>query len=296
MPIQFDTFDQQKIDRLKNHLESQAKKGYPKYYEIFVDSLKAVPKTDEPEEFEDYENYMTVNTYQVKVVIYNSGNSPRNDQYVFSLNAKNSKEALDIGLDGVPLQMLTKADMIDLKVKRDNYLAESRQIKELRDEIDGLEKELESREEYITILENAIERAKANGNKIGGIDIGQVLGSGVGYLLKNNAKSLSEIPGLGGIVNMFTQTPDSAKLTDPTPPEQTQASFSKKATGGDEEAPPVNLTEEEKQLLILFKNIRKNLEEEEFFDLLEVIDRLSINKEHLPKVLSILKSNNEATE
>lgn len=294
MPIQFDTFDQQKIDRLKSHLETQAKKGYPKFYEIFVDSLKAVPKTDEPAEFEDYENYMTANTYQVKVVIYNSGNSPRNDQYVFSLNAKNSKEALDIGLDGVPLQMLTKTDLIDLKTKRDNYLAESQQIKELREEVDGLEKELESREEYITVLENAIERAKANGNKIGGMDIGQVLGSGVDYLLKNNAKSLSEIPGLGGIVSMFSKTADSDKLENPAPSEQAQASFTKKSTEADVQPSSEGLTEEEKQLLILFKNIRKNFEEEEFFDLLEVIDRLSINREHLPKVLSILKSNNEA--
>lgn len=291
MPIQFDTFDQQKIDRLKNHLETQAKKGYPKFYEIFVDSLKAVPKTDEPAEFEDYENYMTANTYQVKVVIYNSGNSPRNDQYVFSLNAKNSKEALDIGLDGVPLQMLTKADLVDLKVKRDNYLAESQQIKELREELEGLEKELEGREEYITLLENAVERAKANGNKIGGIDIGQILGTGVEHLLKINAKSLSEMPGLGGIFNMFTQTPETDNQTGPTPSENTQATFSKKTAESDDHASPVTLNEEEKQLLLLFKNVRKNFEEQEFFDLLEIIDRLTVNKELLPKVLSILKSH-----
>lgn len=290
MPIQFDTFDQQKIDRLKNHLESQAKKGYPKFYEIFVDSLKAVPKTDEPSEFEDYENYMTANTYQVKVVIYNSGNSPRNDQYVFSLNAKNPKEALDIGLDGVPLQMLTKNELLDLKHKRDNYLAESRQIKELREELGGLEKELEDREEYISVLEKAIEQAKANGNKIGGVDIGQIVGSGLDYLLKTNAKALSEVPALGSIVSLFAPTPENTTQTHPEPVETTQATFSKKTIQNDDQTSPEDLTEEEKQLLILFKNIRKNFEEQEFFDLLEVIDRLTVAKEQLPKVLNVLKS------
>ena len=291
MPIQFDTYDQQKIDRLKSHLETQAKKGFPKFYEIFVDGLKAVPKTDEPTEFEDYENYMTANTYEIKILIYTSRHSPKNDKYVFSLQAKNLKEALDIGLDGLPQQMLSKSDLLDLKVKRDNYLAESKQIKELRDEVESLEKELENRESYIVILENAVERAKANGNKIGGIDVGQMFGTGVDYLLKKNAKAISEIPALGSIFSALTQSPESDEKTDAEPAEPVQATFSKKSTETTDQVSPEHLSEEEKQLLILFKNIRKNFEEEEFFDLLEVIDRLSINKAKLAKVLDILKSN-----
>src|SRR3954466_10428259 len=81
MPIQFDKFDQQKVDNLKTHLDSSAKKGTPKTYEIHVDGVKAVMKTDDPNEFYNYEAYMKEDTNEIKVIIYGSNNSPRNDQY-----------------------------------------------------------------------------------------------------------------------------------------------------------------------------------------------------------------------
>ena len=88
MPIQFDKFEQSKIDRLKNHLSTLADKNKAKFYEIIVDGLKAVPKTDEISDFDAYEDYITKDTEQIKIVIYNTALSPRNDQYVFILQAK----------------------------------------------------------------------------------------------------------------------------------------------------------------------------------------------------------------
>ena len=69
MPIQFDKFDQQKVDRLKSHLEAQAKRSSAKFYEIYVDGLKAVQKTDDPNDFEGYEDYMTAETKEIKIVL-----------------------------------------------------------------------------------------------------------------------------------------------------------------------------------------------------------------------------------
>ena len=83
MAVTNDQYDQLKIDKLRHFLEDMAMKGHARSYEIFVDSLKVVPKTDDPKQFENYEYYMNENTEKVRILIYTSNLSPRNDQYCF---------------------------------------------------------------------------------------------------------------------------------------------------------------------------------------------------------------------
>src|SRR6476469_2684682 len=85
MPVTNDVYDQLKIDKLKHFLEAQAEKGMAKPFEIFVDNLKVVAKTEDPKEFDTYEFYMNEDTEKVRILIYNSNLSPRNDQYCFAV-------------------------------------------------------------------------------------------------------------------------------------------------------------------------------------------------------------------
>src|SRR5215831_18803893 len=88
-------YDQFKIERLKNFLEDMQAKGQARYYEIFVDNLKVVPKTDEVKEFDNYERYMDENTEKIRIVIYGSGASPRNDQYCYTMLKSNQPRELN---------------------------------------------------------------------------------------------------------------------------------------------------------------------------------------------------------
>jgi len=72
MPVTNDNYDQLKIDKLKYFLEEMASKGHARPFEIFVDSLKVIPKTDDPKEFDNYEYYMNEDTEKVRILIYNS--------------------------------------------------------------------------------------------------------------------------------------------------------------------------------------------------------------------------------
>jgi hypothetical protein len=85
MPVTTEKFDQVKIEKLKHFLEDMAGKGNPRPYEIFVDNLKVVPKTEEAKDFDNYEYYVNENTEKLRILIYNSPASPRNDQYCFLL-------------------------------------------------------------------------------------------------------------------------------------------------------------------------------------------------------------------
>src|SRR5512138_3064181 len=109
MPVTNDNYDQLKIDKLKHFLEEMAAKGHARPFEIFVDNLKIVPKTDDPKEFDNYELYMNEDTEKVRILIYNSNLSPRNDQYCFKdqKNLNYSSKSLN-GLGEVENQIQEK--------------------------------------------------------------------------------------------------------------------------------------------------------------------------------------------
>ncbi|MDP3558098.1 MAG: hypothetical protein Q8T03_12065 [Bacteroidota bacterium] len=281
MPIQFDKFDQQKIDRLKSHLESMAAKSTPKFYEIFVDGLKAVPKTDEPKEFEGYEDYMTPDTNQIKIVIYCSGASPRNDQYVFSMKAKSNEEALDLGLSGISFATFSKNDLKKLQFQREQKAVANAEIKELNEEIDGLYKELNEKSTYIAQLEDAIEIAKANGNKIGGIHAGEVLSIALDGLLKRNLPKIVAATGMEGLAGLLEENNNTQTETKNQP--ETEVTVKKKQS-----EPTQELSEQEKHFLALYRAIQKHFSEEEMDSLIEIIEILSKDKSKIDLILELL--------
>ena len=283
MPIQFDKFDQQKIDRLKSHLESMASKGTPKFYEIFVDGLKAVPKTDEPKEFEGYEDYMTPSTNQIKIVVYCSGASPRNDQYVYSMKAKDNEEALDFGLNGIAIKSFTTNELKELRLQRDQKAAYKSEINGLNQEIDELYKELDEKKAYIERLENAVEIAKANGNKIGGVHLGEVLSVAFDGLLKKNAHKIEKslgVEGLAGFLN--SEEKPSAETKTQT---DTEVTIKKKS---ESDSTP-ELSEQDKGFLALFREIQKHFSQSEFDQVIEVVEKMSKDKTKIALILDLLK-------
>lgn len=283
MPIQFDKFDQQKVDRLKGHLESMATKGTPKFYEIFVDGLKAVQKTDEPKDFEGYEDYMRADTNEIKIVIYCSGASPRNDQYVFAMKAKSNEEALDLGLNGIVMKSFSHNDLKKLKFQRDQKTALNSEVKELNEEIEGLYNELDEKNAYIETLEKAVLEAKANGNKIGGIHAGEVLSVALNGLLKQHAPAIEKLSGMDGLAGLIQQENNSNPVENKTQAEGEVTVIKKKQT----EAAP-ELTEQEKSFLALFREIQKHFSPLEMDEVIEIIELLSKDKAKINLILDLL--------
>src|ERR1035437_3447915 len=81
-----DTYDQLKVEKLKLSLQKQAATGQARYYEIYVDGLKAVAKTNDINDFDQYENFMTEESEKVRILIYSTSiNSPRNDQFNYKI-------------------------------------------------------------------------------------------------------------------------------------------------------------------------------------------------------------------
>jgi len=56
--ITTEKYDPLKIELIKKNLETQEAQGAPLYYEIFVDNLKVVQRTNKVELFDNYEEFV----------------------------------------------------------------------------------------------------------------------------------------------------------------------------------------------------------------------------------------------
>ena len=282
MPIQFDKFDQPKVDNLKSHLELMASKGKSKFYEIFVDALKAVPKTDEPEEFDNYEKYMAPDTAQLKIVIYNSAGSPRNDQYVFLFKAHNREEAMEIGLNGMPVKTFSYNDISEWREKNTKKTAEQMEIKRLKNEISDLKGMLEEKEEELGSQSKDLTVARRKADQPS-ISLGKVLSGFANDLLQSNVKGISEIPLVGpSLAGMITSQSSAV-------PDQPQLAAAEVSFKRDEDLNGSSLSERDQRLLAFGQEVQSQFNQEQFVQIVEILDLLSKDKSELKAVLDYLK-------
>jgi len=284
MPIQFDKFEQGKIDLLKSSLEAAAQKDPNKEcppYEIFVDSLKAVRRATDPKLFDGYEKYLTEGTSTVKIVIYASDKTNRNEQYVFSLKAQNREEAVDLGLMGLPFKSFSNRDVTAWRQRKQQKTAEGAEIQGLKREITELNNEIEELETRNDELEAQLKEAEDKAGTINGINIPKMLAQGASELIKMGVKNNPSLSGLAG----FFGADDKAIEQKSEPAQESEVSFKKQASPQE----GIVLTEQEKHLLAFFKQMERYFSPEEMEQLITVIDLISKDKTQLPVVLELLQ-------
>ena len=262
MPVTNDKYDQLKIDKLKHFLEDMASKGQAKPYEIFVDNLKVVPKTEDPKDFDSYEFYMNEDTEKIRILIYNSNLSPRNDQYGFYVQQnKQEKSANGLGdLDGIIQEKLNARD-------------KEYELNRLKVELEEAKQQLEEAEEYSDKLEQQLEDAKSNKYKLGKLDLVDLGTLVLGRLAEKNADLLSKV-GLEGLSSNQKQIPGT-ELT------ETEASFQKKTDNQ-------NLSPEQLQYISVLQQLDQAFDKPSLEVVMLILGKFSEEPETLKSVAELL--------
>jgi hypothetical protein len=289
-------YDLVKIERLKHYLESSHEKGKPKFYEIFVDNLKAVDKTSDPDQFDEYLVYMSEDTRMVKVLIYTSTEScPRNDKFLFTVTSpeKEREEKRKQELSGIEIE-----EKIHSVVQQER---DKMNMELLKKEVERLEQELEESEEYAEELQNKLEELKASKatSKEG---LGEAISIAFESLVRRNAHLLGGIPLVGqGLAGVIEQ--DNKRLEQKAQNSLTTATEGKVTVQKEEEAPtasfkPSSFSDEDRQTLNYFNSLREAFTETELAQVFQIIGALSYDKESIPSVLELLKeeSDDESSE
>lgn len=222
--ITTEKYDPVKLERLKYFLEASAERGKPKYFEIFVDNLKAVDKNNDPACFDDYTMYLNADSKMVKVLIYTTTeSSPRNDKFIYNIvneieeKQKNQKQNQE--LNGIELQT-----RIDSAITTER---ERNQNEQLKKELETVKAELVQAEEYIESLEEDLTTERTKKHSWKELNLGNVASIAIEEVVKRNPGWMKKVPLLGALSGLADSESTSMDKTGAT--ENGNASFKKKA-------------------------------------------------------------------
>jgi len=287
--ITTEKYDVVKMERLKHYLETNAERDKPKYYEIFVDNLKAVDKTNDPACFDDYTMYMNEDSKVIKVLIYTSTeNSPRNDKFIFTIvNTEEERRKHDkkqSELNGLEIQ--NKIDSA-ITAERDRLNTEK-----LKEELEEKTKQLAEAEEYIDQLNEELEAVKEKKYNPREIQFGNIASIAIEEMIKRNPTWSKKVPLIGALSGLLEteQHTVSVSTENNTPSEETSASFAKKT----KESPQENLDKDTKAKLEFFQQMEENFTEEQLNMVIEIIQSLAVKPEQLATVYELVLPKEES--
>lgn len=252
-------YNQEKIEKLRKYLETYAERGQPIDYEIIVDDFKAVRRTDDPNLFNGFADFMTADTKSIEILFY-TGTSNNNDKYIFTFQ----DETKDTGLSGLEIE-----NKIQEQVNRARREWDFEQLKKDNEEWKEYADELEG---DIEKLEKQLEEVRSNQSPLHGF-LGEFGSSFVSGMVKQNPKMLEKIPGLAGLV-------EEGKA-------ETTASESEPTTF----TPSTDETEnlEAKEALSFIRYLKKKFNQEQFGKVMTILDLLTEKPEKVEDVLNQLK-------
>lgn len=261
MAVKKEKYDQSKIEIIKSYLTDQQNDDCPRPFEIFVDELKVVSRTEDIAKFDNYEKYMRPDTVYVLIKLYHNS-SPNNDQYYYYL--REEATAAD-GLNGVERIVNQRLEDKDKEYR----------INRLTEDLEKTKQELTEAEEYAEMLEEQIEQLKNDKGYLGKINLGEIAASTLTALAKNNPQWMNRSPlgkALSGLI-----PPDEPAL-DNGP--DTEAEFKKKSDAG--------LSEDEKVIIEIVKNLSASINEDQLRQVALILQKFSNEPQHIQTVAELL--------
>ncbi|GGA89951.1 hypothetical protein [Puia dinghuensis] len=273
MPVIHQKFDSFKIDKIKRFLEDMATKGQARPYEIFVDSLKVVPKTEDVAEFDSYEQYIDEDTAKLRILVYNSGLSPRNDQYCFMIGSDRPEKSFGgLGeIDTIVAERLAARDReYELQDLRKQLQEARAQVEEAESEADSVRQELEA------------VKAGQQRKQIKGIEVVSIILEG---FVRRNPQLLQRIPGGEALAGLIEQDNADSSVASPAEP-VTEASFRKRSEPG------AGLTPEQLRYIDTLRRLEATFQQPELETVMQVLARFAEAPETLSTVAELLTIKN----
>lgn len=262
MSENIEKYDPVKLERIKRILEDQKSDGEQIFFEIFLDKLRIVRKTDDLNRFDRFKDYIEDYSRELKVVIYSSEAARNNKSYTFSLKdekAPMEKPLGEVDIDSKITQRVT--------LERERWDAEDTKKK-----LAATEAKLTEAEEYIESLQETVAKLKEEKSALGGINgmltiVEKVAPHVMPFINKDGGGTL-------GAAETKTQ----------------EATFKRKEDGTGE-----TISEADKKQLEILKQWQKDFTSEEFSKLHIIIKNLAKDKEGIDLIINTFYQANIST-
>jgi hypothetical protein len=279
MSIHSGKYDSGKIAMLKQLLENNARNGRPTEYEIKVDELKAVPRTNDPAQFDSYEDFFSPDTKTIIITLF-EGQGKSSDKHIFIMGSEELKQAEPApslsGLD-IDKKVDEKVEAVKKQMEYEKVIEENKELKE----------QVKDADEYVDKLEKALELEKQGRLKIKGIHVGEIASIAAESIIRRNPHWLSRVPGMEGLAGFIEEDTQKKELEAATI--ESEATF--KA-----HKPAEELNEEEKELVGALRELQEEFDEEELGNIGELIRTLMKSKQALSPTLAFARNWKEQKE
>ncbi len=250
-------YDPSKIEKLAGYLRIYHEKGQPIDYEILIDGLKAVRRTNDPEMFNTFENFIEADSKSMDILFYN-GSSNVHEKRIFFFDDEDKKEK---GLSGIEVEGLVQ-EGIEKKEKEWQYKELQKDNADLKQKVSELEKEIDE-------LEKEKEAIEANQSPLKGF-LGELGSSFVESFIRRNPKIITGIPGGEALAGLLERE-DRGKEQQTS---ESEVSFKAKS-----EAP--TLSEEDQTALSFVHQLKQQFDKAEFEQVLIILQVLADDKKKI---------------
>lgn len=260
-------YDPAKIEKLAGYLRIYYEKGQPIDYEILIDGLKAVRRTNDPEMFSTFESFIEADSKGMEILFYN-GSSNVHEKRIFFFDDE-KKEA---GLSGIEVQHLIQ-EGVDKSKKDQQYEQLLKEKSELERKVTELEKEIDE-------LEKEKEAIEASQSPLKGI-LGELGSSFVESFIRRNPKIITGIPGGEALAGLLEKEGD--KKDQQT--NESEVNFKPKTES-------TSLSEEDQAALSFVHQLKQQFDKAEFDQVLIILQALADDKK---KIEAVVKHVNTLT-
>ena len=267
-----------RIDMLNRILMNDHSQGQPRDYEIKVDGLKVVQRTNDPERFFQHEDFLQSDTVCLSIAIYEhkSRNCIKYDLYLRELPEDKKVPTLD----GIETMISEKLETEKRNWKFDLLVKENEELRE----------ELAEAEEYHETLAAEIEELKNKKPQFTDI-LGHVASFALQDIAVRNADKLKAIPALAGIAGLLGSE-DQPPASGGSAPEG-NASFQKRTNSEQADTGKQGLTPEEEHLMYMGKLLYTSFNEEDLARVVELLKQLAAQPHLIEDVLDLVNDETE---
>lgn len=266
MPLIEEKFDQGRIDSIKRYLQREAGKGKAKDFEIIIDGIKVVSRTNDTDEFDEYEEELRDTSRSISFLVYDGAGSNRNTRYAFYLK------------EGPPLQAANGLDGIDsLVTQRLEEREREHELQRVREKLEATREQLKEAEEFAEELQQENEQLKTK-RLADTLSLGELVGSAFKGLLRQNASKNPAIQALAGFLGV--EAPEDQLPA--VPPAMDVAASFEKQDGKTE------LSEDMRNRLALIAQMQERFNEQQMIAVFTILDALAGNPEKIEVVLQCL--------
>lgn len=282
---QTNPYNDVKLSQFKMWLHDMATKGEEKHFEVYVNDVKVVPRTNKIEQIDDHKAYLEDTTETVKVFVYNTENSNRYIQFIFFIEKKKPIEHVETvhapqqpqGLSGIELEnRINERLSAALAQERERW-----QNDLMKREFETCKKDLADAEEYIEDLEKQLSHYKSKKLHWGDVNLGDVASVIVEGMVKRNPHWVAKLPGgdaLAGLIATEATTENgTAEVV------ENEVVFKKKAPAED------GLSEEVKAQLGFLKQLETHFNQEQLDKIMLILQSFVETPKNIETVFELLE-------